>query len=410
MIPMRKINLNDIDGLTVLAGRDALTSFPLSIFSETVKEFFQELSTTIMHNKEAKRYSDVVSFAFWCRKANISHIQEDHERGLVSFGKRLGRGVAFHVAPSNVPVNFAFSYSFSLLSGNTSIVRVPSERAPQIDIILTAMEECFCKYPEIADRTAFVTYPSETDASRQLSLIADVRVIWGGDKTVGTIRALPSKPRCVDVAFPDRYSIAMIDTLSVLNLEDGALEELAKNFYNDTFLMDQNACSSPQTILWLGNCTNKDSQDARKRFWRAIDGYAQAHYILQPSIVMDKYVNLCSDLARTEVALSFCGESGFVTAVELLGGEKLSTDYRGIGGYFYEKDARSLVDFADSIDERFQTITYFGLDAQDIQMQVISAGLRGIDRIVPIGQAMDIDVVWDGYDILNCLSRVVEAK
>jgi hypothetical protein len=30
------------------------------------------------------------------------------------------------------------------------------------------------------------------------------------------------------------------------------LSSLIKNFYNDTYLVDQNACSSPHLILWYG--------------------------------------------------------------------------------------------------------------------------------------------------------------
>ena len=33
--------------------------------------------------------------------------------------------------------------------------------------------------------------------------------------------------------------------------------------------------------------------------------------------------------------------------------------------------------------------------------------LNGVDRIVPIGQAMNIDVIWDGYETLKHLSRVI---
>ena len=36
--------------------------------------------------------------------------------------------------------------------------------------------------------------------------------------------------------------------------------------------------------------------------------------------------------------------------------------------------------------------------------------LRGIDRIVPIGQALDIGFEWDGYDLNKILSRVIALK
>ena len=36
--------------------------------------------------------------------------------------------------------------------------------------------------------------------------------------------------------------------------------------------------------------------------------------------------------------------------------------------------------------------------------------LSGVDRIVPIGTALDIGPIWDGYDIIKILSREIEIK
>ena len=48
---------------------------------------------------------------------------------------RLGKGVVFHIAPSNVPVNFAFSFAAGLLAGNANIVRIPSKDFEQVQIM-----------------------------------------------------------------------------------------------------------------------------------------------------------------------------------------------------------------------------------------------------------------------------------
>ena len=34
----------------------------------------------------------------------------------------------------------------------------------------------------------------------------------------------------------------------------------------------------------------------------------------------------------------------------------------------------------------------------------------GIDRVVPIGQALDMTFIWDGYDINRLLSREIEIR
>ena len=35
-----------------------------------------------------------------------------------------------------------------------------------------------------------------------------------------------------------------------------APEKIAVGFYNDTYLFDQNACTAPHLIIWLGNDEN----------------------------------------------------------------------------------------------------------------------------------------------------------
>jgi len=39
----------------------------------------------------------------------------------------VGRGVAFHIVPSNVPVNYAYALFTGLLCSNANVVLVPSK-------------------------------------------------------------------------------------------------------------------------------------------------------------------------------------------------------------------------------------------------------------------------------------------
>ena len=72
-----------------------------------------------------------MTFAFWIRRANIERLAR--EFGTSSQDQeRLGLGLVLHFAPSNVPINFAFSYVFGLLAGNSGIVRVASPTSPQV--------------------------------------------------------------------------------------------------------------------------------------------------------------------------------------------------------------------------------------------------------------------------------------
>ena len=44
----------------------------------------------------------------------------------------------------------------------------------------------------------------------------------------------------------------MIKADSIIKLNSKELGSLAEKFYNDTFYIDQNACSSPHLVYWIG--------------------------------------------------------------------------------------------------------------------------------------------------------------
>ena len=46
----------------------------------------------------------------------------------------------------------------------------------------------------------------------------------------------------------------------------------------------------------------------------------------------------------------------------------------------------------------------------EIQNFLFNNNLRGVDRVVPIGSAMQIDLVWDGYNVINSLSREISIQ
>jgi hypothetical protein len=50
------------------------------------------------------------------------------------------------------------------------------------------------------------------------------------------------------------------------------------------------------------------------------------------------------------------------------------------------------------------------IEANEIRNLILNNNLFGIDRVVPIGSSLEIDLIWDGYDILKTLSREVSFK
>ena len=115
----------------VVLGETEAFSKPYLIFSDEVVNFLNEIYINIKQHEEAKIYSDLVTFGFWCRKANLDKLSLSY----LNKDKMVGRGKVLHIAPSNVPMNFAYSFAFGLLSGNINLVRLPSKDFAQIRIL-----------------------------------------------------------------------------------------------------------------------------------------------------------------------------------------------------------------------------------------------------------------------------------
>jgi len=375
-------------------------------YDPLVCEFLNSVSRELLQDTLARQYPDVISFGFWCRKANIHKLKEEFSETRL----RLGLGLIFHIAPSNVPVNFAFSFAFSALSGDCNVVRVPSKEYPQTAIICGAINKVLSdeKFRPIAKMTAFVRYERDDEITQAFSEMCNGRIIWGGTQTIRNIRRLPVPERAIEVSFADRYSLCAINAERLLQCSDKELLSLAEGFYNDTYLMDQNACSSPHLVVWLSD--GKALSGIRKRFWESVYKTAAARYVLAPISAVDKLTMLCENAIESRGVLSVSRYENLLYVLELNHLANNMEELRGKAGFFYDVSVKTLDEIARIVNEKYQTLTYYGIEHDELVSFVLTNKLFGIDRIVPIGSAMDISVIWDGYDLVRTLSRICDVK
>jgi len=400
-------SLNNILGsnhqeINYLVGNGELLNKPATPYSDTVCEFLEELSTTLMKHSEAREYPDVIALAFWCRKANLAILKK---KFLQNNPIRLGRGIVFHIAPANVPVNFAFSLCFGLIAGNTNIVRISSKNSPQVELICSILNELLqLKFVKLIDKIAVIRYEHSNNLTAKLSSICDARIIWGGDKTIQNIRKFQTSPRCVDISFSDRYSISILNSQAIDNITPQELSKMASDFYNDTYIMDQNACSSPHVILWLG----ENSQRGKGKFWNALFKVALNKYDLTEIKAIDKYSKVLDESITSDKIAKFVNMDNVLMYIELKNISQDLHNYRGIFGLFYTCEIENLNQLITIINNKYQTVTYYGIDKKELTNFVIENGIIGIDRVVPVGRALDMDTIWDGYDVIGYLSRVID--
>ena len=146
-----------------------------------------------------------------------------------------------------------------------------------------------------------------------------------------------------------------------------------------------------------------------KRFWNFFTTAVKNHK-LSASEVMGRYVSASS------MAIS-----GVVDGAEMLfshdkvlllnGGLKSQKSFRddhpgncSLVQFFLPQ----LVDLARHIKSEDQTLSVYGFSAGEVGELLASLTNRGLDRVVPIGQALEFGNIWDGIDLLESMSRKID--
>ena len=251
-----------------------------------------------------------------------------------------------------------------------------------------------------------VKYSTNDDFTKHLSSICDGRLIWGGNETIKRIREFPVKEISRDLSFADRNSFCVLNASNLARMSESSIKSLVLKFYNDTFLVDQNACSSPHVIFWLG----KKNDKIKNKFWSIFYKEAKHKYDLDQSGVFYKHDRLFSDFITKNNIKASKKYGNLIYCVELNDKKIDPSEMISKWGYFYEINIKNIEDLSHYSNIFTQTLTYFGFNKEDFNNLIKKKDLKGIDRIVPVGQALDINLNWDGYDIINLLTKVIDIR
>ena len=389
-----------------LVGKKANLNISYEPFNPQILNFLNDLSISLANNFNDKNYPDLRALSFFCRKNNILSLKKKHHD---KESTRFGLGLLFHITPSNIPTNFAYSLIFGLITGNSNIVKVPSKKFEEINIICIALNKILKKkkYNKIKEMISVLRYDSGNKLlTEKYSLQCDARLIWGGDQTIADVKKFNTKPKNIDIPFSDRYSISLINSDKLLRLSDSNLSNLIKNFYNDTYAVDQNACSSPHLILWDG----KNKSQSKKRFWLELNNLIKKKYTSPLISTVDSYSRFVSEIIKNKNILSYKNFNKSLYVVSL---KKIYPNLflkKTKWGFFFECNIKNLDNLRHVTDKRLQTLTYFGYEKKFLKNYFSKNNFNGIDRVVPFGQALNINLIWDGYDLTKILSREIEIK
>ena len=246
MAEQKKLKLGDVamlDKNKIIHGLIENKNFNIKVFKpfcDLVKDFLNDFSNELKNQKETYSYPNLIYLTMWASKKNLKKLEKKFKSNQI----RLGRGLIFHICPSNVPTNFIYSFFFGLLSGNSNIVKIPSKKFREKEIILSTIKSLFKKkkFFILKNSNCFIEYKNEIETTKKISSICDGRVIWGGDKTINEIRKVWIPERTIEITFSDRYSLSIININQLKKAKPNEIKlpeyEIKKN--NSEISLDDN--------------------------------------------------------------------------------------------------------------------------------------------------------------------------
>lgn len=372
---------------------------PHQPFGEASITLLHTLGNYLIRDIRSRNFPDVIAFAYWCSRSNLMKMSNAHSTNNYS----VGRGIVYHVTPGNVPINFAYSLAVGILTGNINIVKVPSKYFPQVGIVTDCLNKLLSEpdFSEWKNRIFLLRYGHEHEINENLSQICDVRLIWGGDSAINSIRRSLLKPKSYDLVFADRYSFCVINSSNYLEASDK--ESIANDFYNDVYLFDQNACTSPHLLIWVGNTAINNL--ARQTFWKHLSSVTVGKYEMTSFQSVEKTNAAYMVASITPGALIDVNLDGTIVRVLVNDIPPNIENLRSNSGFFIEHLTSSIDDIDSFVTRNFQTMSYYGFDENSLSLFFSRNSLPGIDRVVPIGRTLDFSLIWDGYNLVSALTR-----
>ena len=373
-------------------------------FSDAFKRFCATLSRDLLSDPRARAHPQLTALGYWIRPAAIRRLEEHYRAGERPGLVRVPRGLVFHLPPANVDTLFVYAWLLSLAVGNGNLVRLSAETTPAGGVLLGLIERAL-RPSDLRRRTMIVTYEKDDRVTAALSERVDMRCVWGGDAKVAAIRGLPLPPGATEIGFPDRFSMTAVRSEAFLALDQGARRELAEKFFNDVFWFNQMGCASPRLVVWVG--TREAGEGAAAALFASLSAVVRAKgYRVELGVALDKITFAYRSMLDLPVRrVEFYDNELCVLTLE----ELLDVRAGGFGGGTLMQVAvdglSALVDFVDRKD---QTLTQFGFSDDELRGLIRDLRGRGIDRVVPIGKALEFHHVWDGFDLMNQFTRLVQ--
>ncbi|MHA1376876.1 MAG: acyl-CoA reductase [Candidatus Helarchaeota archaeon] len=381
---------------------------------EKIVELFHQYGRNLIRDNIVKSIEGVTFLSSWLQKSNVFKMVKNNLGDFKVLNKFVGegrkkikaqpRGLICHWIAGNVPTLGMFSLIQSILVGNSNIVRIPIESQEifvQLLKVLERSEYGGLKGSNILKTVAVIYFPStDTESNLKFSLVADARVIWGGQEAVDAISKTTKMSHCEDIVFGPKYSFGVVDKVAQRS-ED--FPKIIRRFINDIIVFDQSACSSPQVIFF-----EKGGIDFNLIIKKFEEEFKLASK-RTPKMGIDQFIASKIINKRAEYALSLDKDVIFSKENDwtILINNELKLEDPIQSRTIFLKQINSVMDCIDLITPRIQTIGTAIYDREKLLSFSDAATYNGVARCVIPGQMNFYDSPWDGILFISRLVRWV---
>ena len=206
----------------------------------------------------------------WCSPDNLTRIANDGLRGNrlyadgfipwddngVRLVKSTSRGLVCHWLAGNVQVLGMFVLIQSVLAKNVNLLRVSSRDNGGFASLLAAFKGITFTTPggyslsgdDLLKTIAVVSFDhSDQKAGREMSLLADARIAWGGAEAVSTVASFSSKYDCEDIIMGPKLSFSVVSKEVIA--DERKAKKLARKIAVDASVFDQTGCASTHNVF-----------------------------------------------------------------------------------------------------------------------------------------------------------------
>lgn len=388
---------------TLEENRRVLFDCPDTVVIEILIQFGKE----IIRDSSLASIPGLSYLSLWLRRENLADIYR------VNFGKELGctdtnqvpsrvemihvpRGIVCHWVAGNIPLLGVYSMILATLGKNASILKIH----PSVSQFLSPL---FQKLADVSVHDKGVTYsgriitsavslvsfPGKNERiSREFSLAADCRVVYGGDEAIEAVSRLPHQAHADTLIFGPKYSFSVFDKEAIVS---GEFSSMLIGLAHDIVIYNQAACSSPHTIFFekslfsihdIAEKLQNAFLSVPQRMFTPLDiGVAlsviqtRARYLLDCSRDI-----LLSDDLRWTICIN----------------DSLSLEEPIQGRCVFMKEVTDIDQILPLITRKVQTVALGMLDQGRKERYVRELAYRGVDRVMKPGTMHEYTQPWDG--------------